>query len=76
MNSFAPSQSILTRDLGKAWIAAKSVHYLLTDVQQQNHINVHQNLKKLQNTTVSKLKLAQKRMRPDDIQNKYIGMYV
>ena len=74
VNSFTRSHSILTRDLWKTWIAAKSVPHLLNDVQQQNDLTVHQNIKKkLQRTTVLKLKLAQKRMRPDDIQIKNLG---
>jgi hypothetical protein len=78
VNSFIPSQSSLTRSLCKSWIAAKSVPHPLTDVQQENHINVQKDLeKKLQRSTVtfeghhvSKLKLAQKRVRTDDIEIK------
>jgi hypothetical protein len=81
VNSFIPGQSSLTRDPCKSWIAAKSMPHLLIDVQQENHINVHQDLeKKLQRSTVtfeghhvSKLKLAQKRVRTDDIKTKNIG---
>jgi len=74
VDSFTRSHSILTRDLCKTWIAAKSVSHLLNDVQQQTDITVLQNIKKkLQRTTVLKLKLAQKSMRPDDTQIKNLG---
>lgn len=46
VKSFTPSCSILTNDLCKTWITAKSVPHLLTDVQQQNDIIVHHNNKK------------------------------
>ena len=46
VNSFTQSHGILTRDLCKTWIAAKSVPHLLNDVQQQNDITVHKKKKK------------------------------
>jgi hypothetical protein len=46
VNSFTSSHSITTRDLCRTRIAAKSVPHLLTDVQQQNDISVHQTIKK------------------------------
>jgi hypothetical protein len=44
VNSFISGQNILTRYLNMTGIAAKYVPHLLTDMQQENHINVHQDL--------------------------------